>query len=61
MRGLFIVIPVSSPVATFEQSENIAIAHLGQTNLICCCSDMVKIGASDRKKKKKKAINWVWL
>ena len=25
-RGLFI--PVSSPVATFEQSENVAIAHL---------------------------------
>ena len=23
-----VVIPVSSPVATFEQSENVAIAHL---------------------------------
>ena len=27
-RDLFFVIPVSSPVATFEQSENVAIAHL---------------------------------
>ena len=27
-RGLFFIIPVSSPVATFKQSENVAIAHL---------------------------------
>ena len=27
-RGLFFVIPVGSPVATFDQSENVAIAHL---------------------------------
>ena len=26
--GLFFVIPVSSPVAIFKQSENVAIAHL---------------------------------
>ena len=29
-RGLFFVIPVSSPVAMFKQSENVAIAHLEQ-------------------------------
>ena len=27
-RGLFFVIPISSPVATFEQSENVAIVRL---------------------------------
>ena len=27
-RGLFFVIPVNSPVTTFEQSENVAIAYL---------------------------------
>ena len=43
-RGLFI--PVSSPVATFEQSENVAIAHLlalprgvaSATASICACA-----------------------
>ena len=27
-RGLFFVIPVSSPVTTFEQSKSVTIAHL---------------------------------
>ena len=27
-QGLFFIIPVSSPVATFKQSKNVAIAHV---------------------------------
>ena len=34
-RGaLFFVIPVNSPVATFEQSKNVAIAHLEPEQLL---------------------------
>ena len=33
----FFVISVSSPVATFEQSENVAIAHLVGARAIACC------------------------
>ena len=36
LRGLFLVIPVSSPVVTFEQSENVAIAHLVGARAVAC-------------------------
>ena len=36
-RGLFFVIPVNSLVATFEQSENVAIAHLVGARVAACC------------------------
>ena len=31
-RGLFFIIPISSLIATFEQSENVAIAHVQCNN-----------------------------
>ena len=46
-RGLFFIIPVSSQVATFELSENVAIAHVhlvamrgvaSTTASICACA-----------------------
>ena len=36
--GLFFVIPVSSLVATFEQSENVAIAYLVGARATTCCA-----------------------
>ena len=43
-RGLFFVIPVSSPVATFEQSENVTIAHLvGARAAACSCLQLLAV------------------
>jgi hypothetical protein len=37
--------------------------YLGQTKLICCCSDFLnkKVERAIEKKKEKKAIKWEWL